>query len=128
MGGEGKLANFFDGHQLDEDRALRKLFPQLIRTLKSKMAQYLKITEKVSFNFASEASYVYILDGLKMPRVTRQVKNRTKLGGKCQNWKNSDETFRMILKHCAYIDTNFKFNFEYLKTVRNGKPDFIPWL
>ena len=61
-------------------------------------------------------------------RVTRQVKNRTKLGGKCQNWKNSDETFRMILKHCAYIDTYFKFNFEYLKTVRNGKPDFIPWL
>ena len=42
--------------------------------------------------------------------------------------KNSNETFWMILKHCAYIDTNFKFNFEYLKTVRNGKPDFIPWL
>ena len=37
-------------------------------------------------------------------------------------------TFWMILKHCAYIDTYFKFNFEYLKTVRNGKPDFIPWL
>ena len=29
------FANFFDGHQLDEDRALRKLFPQLIRTLKN---------------------------------------------------------------------------------------------
>ena len=58
----------------------------------------------------------------------RQVKNRTKLGGKCQNWKNLDDTFWMILKHCAYIDTYFKFNFEYLKTVRNGKPDFIPWL
>ena len=28
--------------------------------------QCLKITEKVSFNFASEASYVYILSGQKL--------------------------------------------------------------
>ena len=36
------------------------------------MAQCLKITEKVSFNNASEASYVYILSGqssLKMPKI-----------------------------------------------------------
>ena len=29
-------------------------------------ARYLKITEKVSFNIASEASYVYILSGQKL--------------------------------------------------------------
>ena len=65
----------------------------------------LKITEKVSFNIASEASYVYILSGQKLIKsakkwsiwrvfktwtlrsnsVTRQVSfNRTKIGGKCQ--------------------------------------------
>ena len=37
------------------------------------MPQCLKITEKVSFNIASEASYVYILSGqkfiLKMPKL-----------------------------------------------------------
>ena len=30
------------------------------------MARCLKITEKVSFNIASEASYVYILSGQKL--------------------------------------------------------------
>ena len=33
------------------------------------MAQCLKITEKVSFNNASEASYVYILNGSKKPKM-----------------------------------------------------------
>ena len=35
----------------------------------------LKITEKVSFNIASEASYVYILSGQKFIRNTRNTKN-----------------------------------------------------
>ena len=39
-------------------------------------AQCLKITEKVAFNIASEASYIYILS-FKL----------TKIGGKCPNWK-----------------------------------------
>ena len=61
---------------------------------------YLKITETVSFNIASEASYIYILSGqkfilkgkngqflkiwsLRSNSVTRQVSfNRTKIGGK----------------------------------------------
>ena len=68
----------------------------------------MKITEKVSFNIASEASYIYILSGQKFIKkaknaqfreflktrsllsnsVTRQVSfNRTKIGGKCQNSK-----------------------------------------
>ena len=72
------------------------------------LAQCLKITEKVAFNIASEASYVYMLRGQKfkkMPKmvnfdeflksegcgqnsVTRQVTfNRTKTGRKCQNFK-----------------------------------------
>ena len=69
-------------------------------TVRSKSC--LKITEKVSFNIASEASKVYILSykgSLKVPyltsfwktwslrsnSVTRQVNfNRTKIGGKCR--------------------------------------------
>ena len=35
-------------------------------TVVSTVAQCLKITEKVSFNIASEASYVYILSGQKL--------------------------------------------------------------
>ena len=68
-----------------------------------------KISQKVSFNFASEASYVYILSGQKslfeMPKmvnfdeflkiwslrsnsVTRQMSfDRTKIGWKCRNLK-----------------------------------------
>ena len=75
----------------------------------SMTSRCLKITEKVSFSIESEASYVYILSGqkliknakngafwrvfenLKLARsnsVTRQVTfNRTKIGGKCLNWK-----------------------------------------
>ena len=60
--------------------------------------QCLKTTEKVSFNIASEASYVYIFSRHKFIKnaknrrffmlnsVTRQVSlNRTKIVGKCQN-------------------------------------------
>ena len=36
-------------------------------------AQWLKITEKVSFNIASEASYVYILNGLKLIKNTKMI-------------------------------------------------------
>ena len=62
----------------------------------------MKITEKVAFNIANEASNVYILNGQKFIKiaknwsllawslrsnsVTRQVTyNRPKIGGKCQN-------------------------------------------
>ena len=72
-------------------------------------AQCLKIVQKVAFNFASEASYVYILSGQKLIKYaqngqfgrlfenlklglnsfTRQVTfNRTKIVEKFQNWKN----------------------------------------
>ena len=64
-----------------------------------------EITEKVAFNIAREASYIYILSGQKLIKnaknsqfgeflkilslrsnsVTRQVTfNRTNIGGKCQ--------------------------------------------
>ena len=36
-------------------------------------AQCLKITEKVSFNLASEASYVYILSGQKLIKNAKMV-------------------------------------------------------
>ena len=77
-------------------------------------AQCLKITQKVAFNIASEASYIYILSGqkfikkakngqfwrgfekLKLPvnRVTRpdNVK-RAKIVGKSQDWKIENATF-----------------------------------
>ena len=52
------------------------------------VTQCLKITEKVSFNMASAASY--ILSSLKNGLI----------GGKWHN-KNSNETFWVIFKHCA---------------------------
>jgi len=84
---------------------------------KKNTSRCLKITEKVSFNIASEASYLYIL--LKMPKivyfgeflktwslrsnsVTGQVNfNRTKIGEKFQNAKNSNATFWVIFEQCA---------------------------
>ena len=74
--------------------------------LNSIQAQCLKISEKVAFNIASEASYVYILNGQKLIknakngqfwRVFENLKlavkqcyqtghfYKTKIGGKCQN-------------------------------------------
>ena len=52
--------------------------------------QCLKIAQKVSFNIASESSYVFILSGQKFIKnakksVIGQVNfNRTNIGGKCQ--------------------------------------------
>ena len=78
----------------------------MVKRQKTVITRCLKITERVSFNIAREASYVYILSGqelikdakngqfgeflknLRLPSnsVTRQVSfNRTKIGGKCQN-------------------------------------------
>ena len=47
----------------------------------------LKITEKVSFNIESEASYVYILSGQKLTK----------------NAKNSNATFWVIFKQCTSV-------------------------
>ena len=63
---EGKRGNQDDakrskGHGLEERR------PNQI--VKESSAQCLKITEKVSFNIASEASYVYILSVQEMPKM-----------------------------------------------------------
>ena len=43
-----------------------QLFTKLLATLTLHSARCLKITEKVSFNTASEASYVYVLSGQKL--------------------------------------------------------------
>ena len=56
-------------------------------------AQCLKITEKVSFIIASEASYVYILSGQKF---IKNAKNGPFW------WKIKNATFLVIFKHCAY--------------------------
>ena len=54
-----------------------------------KNTQYLKITEKVSFNIASKASFVYILSRQKL---IKNAKNGffaifKRIGEKYQNWK-----------------------------------------
>ena len=85
----------------------------------SPSSQWFKITEKVSFNIASEASYVYILSrqkfmknakngkwgellktwNLRSNSVTRQVNlNWTQL---MENAKIKNATFLVIFKHCA---------------------------
>ena len=82
----------------------------------------MKITEKVSFNIASEASYVYTSSGQKLIKnakngpfwrvfwktwslrsnsVTRQVSfKKTKIGENCQN---SNATFLVIFKQCECV-------------------------
>ena len=69
-------------------------------------ARCLKIKEKVSFNIASEASYVYILSGQKLIKKAKKLsilasfwkseacgqtvlpdRSLLKIGGKCQNSK-----------------------------------------
>ena len=83
------------------------------------MARCLKITEKVSFNIASEASYVYILSGQKLiknakngfwkPEACGQtvLPDRSILKGQklVENAKikNSNATFWVIFKHCAMM-------------------------
>ena len=52
-------------------------------------AQCLKITEKVSFNIASEASYVYILSGHKL---IKSAKN-------CPFWR-AFENLQLAVKQC----------------------------
>ena len=51
---------------LEYDFATQTLKLKIIQVRKSLFAQCLKITEKVSFNIVSEASYVYILNGQKL--------------------------------------------------------------
>ena len=68
----------------------------------------LKISKKVSFNIASEASFVY---KRKRPNsVTRQVNfnltKRQKMGGRCQN---SNETFWVFFKQCVTAAPFSKF-------------------
>ena len=103
----------------------------------------MKFTEKVLFNIAGEASYVYILSGkeliknaknspfwrvfedlkLAVNSVTRQVSfNRSKIGGKCQN---SNATIWVIFKHCeteSYVTLG--------KVMKNGdvKPEISPYV
>ena len=59
-------------------------------------ARCLKITGKVSFNIASEASYVYILSGQKF---IKNAKN-CQIWWKLSKFKNSNKTFWVIFKHC----------------------------
>ena len=72
-------------------------------------AQRLKITEKVSFNIASEASYVYFIKNAKNGQFWRvfEIMKLTvkqcfqkgqKLADNAQNW---NETFWIIFKHCV---------------------------
>ena len=99
-----------------------------VQKIDLKLAQCLKITEKVSFKIASEASYVYILSGQKLIKnakmvhfgeflktwslrsnsVTRQVSfNRTKIGGKCQNSKIQWDILSNFQTMCSGIWTKY---------------------
>ena len=62
----------------------------VFRLQKRQTTQCLKITEKVAFNIASEASYVYNLSGQK-----------DKNGWEKPKLKNSNATFWVIFKHCG---------------------------
>ena len=120
---------------LNSDVVKSRIWHKLIhnwRTITS-CSRCLKITEKVSFNIASEASYFYILSGQKLVKnakngqiwrvlenlelavkqsyqTARQVSfNRTKIGGKSQK---SNATFWVIFKQCfSKKARNFKIRF-----------------
>ena len=53
----------------------------------SSIAQCLKIAQKVPFNIASEASYVYILSGQKFIKIAKNERSFEVFG------QNSNETF-----------------------------------
>ena len=62
--------------QLSRKRKISTKIPGKTAILQNTtLSRCLKITEKVSFNIASEASYVYILSGQKFNK-------------KCQKWSN----------------------------------------
>ena len=64
-------------------------------------ARCLKITEKVSFNIASEASYIYKLSGQKF---IKNAKNSP-------FWRKiKNATFLVIFKHCDQISVVVKKN------------------
>ena len=82
----------------------RQKLPELLQR-----TQCLKITEKVAFNIASEASYVNILSWQKLIKNASFWKflftvkpvnfDRSKIGQKRQNSKAQDATFLVIFKH-----------------------------
>ena len=49
----------------DEERKLETDYQEMFQVTFEQQTRCLKITEKVSYNIASEASYVYILSGQK---------------------------------------------------------------
>ena len=90
----------------------------------------LKITEKVAFNTASEASYVYIFEWIKVwlkiqklnfkkpdgwlrsNSVTRQVTfNRTKVGGK----------YQIQMRHFKYFSNNVNKTYGKCHDLKKGK-------
>ena len=84
------------------------------------------MTEKVSFNIASEASYVYILSGQKFNknakngpiwRVFENLKLAVKQSYQKGQWKmpkfkNSNATFWVIFKHCVHETICIAWNIE----------------
>ena len=75
----------------------RDIASQHIGTIILIIPQCFETTEKVSFNIASEASYVCILSGkssLKMPKIVNLVKKIWKMP------KLENKTFWVIFKHC----------------------------
>ena len=89
---------------------------------KGKQNALIRTVEIVSFNMASEASYIYFLSGQKLIKnakngqfwrsnsVTRQVNlNWTKSIEKMPKFKNSNATFWVIFKHCDLVLKNANF-------------------
>ena len=91
----------------------------------------LKITEKVSFNIASEVSYVYILIGQKLILAIfwnsetsgqavlpdRSLLIGQKLLENAKKCQNSNATFWVIFKQCANIKNDPMPQFQYLKII-----------
>ena len=103
----------------------RKLSRKIDTYFQPKLAQCLKIREKVSFNITSEVNYNYILSGQKLIKNSQNVpwffeifENLKPTVKQCyqtshfeydKNWssmpkfKNSNATFWVIFKHCDLV-------------------------
>ena len=68
-------------------------------------------SQKVSFNIASEASYVYILSGQKFPKMPKNW----------NWWKMPNATFLVIFKHCVVFRTFLQTTFFFLKLTQLPK-------
>ena len=99
----------------------RRLLLCSLSTL-NKTPQCLKITEKVAFNIASEASYVYVLSAQKNHQKSQKWSILASF------WNLNDETFLVIFKHCVALQSLITLAFKESLLMMSFAMNFSPIL